>query len=262
VKLLIKLGGTLLENPETRVSLARQAAQLAARGDQTVVVHGGGKRLSRYLKERGVESEFRHGLRVTPPELMDAVLRIYAGEVNHRFLAELNGAGARAVGLSGVDAGLVRAVQLDPALGAVGRVESVDPAVLDMLTESGFLPLVACVAGGDAGAVFNVNADQMAAACGAGFRADRLIFLTDVAGVLDGQGALQQQLDIAGAEALIASGAAQGGMEAKLRAAIQALGDGADQIRIAAGAELDVLLRIVDADESLGTRLTRDASAA
>jgi len=258
VKLLIKLGGTLLENPETRASLARQAAALAARGDQTVVVHGGGKRLSRYLKEMGVESEFRNGLRVTPPELMDAVLRIYAGEVNHRFLAELNAAGAKAVGLSGVDAGLVRAVQLDPALGAVGRVESVDPAALDHLTAGGFLPLVACVAGGDAGAVYNVNADQMAAACGAGFQADRLIFLTDVAGVLDSDGTLQSRLDVKGAEALIASGAAHGGMEAKLRAAIQALHDGAAQIRIAAGAETDILTRLIDADEDLGTRLTID----
>ena len=258
MKLLIKLGGTLLENPETRASLARQAAQLAARGDQTVVVHGGGKRLSRYLKEGGIESEFRNGLRVTPPELMDAVLRIYAGEVNHRFLAELNGAGARAVGLSGVDAGLVRAVELDPALGSVGRVESVDPAVLDCLTSSGFLPLVACVAGGDAAAVFNVNADQMAAACGAGFRADRLIFLTDVAGVLDGDGVLQPHLDVAAAEALIESGAAQGGMEAKLRAAIQALADGAAQVRIAAGSEPDILTRLIDNDEDLGTRLTRE----
>ena len=95
MKLLIKLGGTLLENPETRESLSRQATALAARGDQTVVVHGGGKRLSRYLQEGGVESEFRNGLRVTPPALMDAVLRIYAGEVNHRFLAELRSASIR-----------------------------------------------------------------------------------------------------------------------------------------------------------------------
>ena len=184
MKLLIKVGGTLLENDETRRSLAEQLAARAASGDRTVVVHGGGKRLSRYLQKQGVESEFRNGLRVTPREIMDAVLRIYSGEVNHRFLAELGAAGARAVGLSGVDAGMVRAVQLDPELGAVGRVEEVNPAVLDLLTEAGYLPLVACVAGGAQGAIFNVNADQMAAACGDGFQADELIFLTDVAGVL------------------------------------------------------------------------------
>ena len=108
MKLLIKVGGTLLENDETRRSLAEQLAARAASGDRTVVVHGGGKRLSRYLQKQGVESEFRNGLRVTPREIMDAVLRIYSGEVNHRFLAELGAAGARAVGLSGVDADIMR----------------------------------------------------------------------------------------------------------------------------------------------------------
>ncbi len=256
MKLLIKIGGTLLEHDETRRSLARQLVARVAAGDRTVVVHGGGKRLSRYLQEQGVESEFRNGLRVTPRGILDAVLRIYAGEVNHRFLAELGDAGARAVGLSGVDAGLVRAVQLDPELGAVGRVESVDAGLLDLLTADGYLPLTACVAGSDHGAIYNVNADQMAAALGAGFQADRLIFLTDVAGVLDAGGALIPRLTAAEAELLIDSGVAQGGMEVKLRSAVSAVRGGAGEVRIAAGGEPDVISKLAVADADLGTRLT------
>ena len=241
MKLLIKIGGTLLEAAETRTSLAKQAAALAAEGRRTVLVHGGGKRLSRYLNEGGFESEFRNGLRVTPPEILDAVLRIFAGSVNHHFVAELQAAGARAVGLSGIDAGLVEAVQLDPALGAVGRVDKVNPQLLDLLTGQGYLPVVACVAGAADGSIYNVNADQMAAGCGAGFAADELVFLTDVGGVLDGDGKPLARLSCADAEALIASGVAHGGMEAKLRAAMSAVRTGAERVRILSGAEPDVL---------------------
>jgi acetylglutamate kinase len=254
MKLLIKIGGTLLESDDTRKSLARQAAALAAAGHQTALVHGGGKRLSRYLSESGYQSEFRNGLRVTPPEILDAVLRIFAGSVNHHFVAELQAAGGRAVGLSGIDAGLVAAVQLDPALGAVGRVERVDPALLNLLTGAGYLPVVACIAGGEAGAIYNVNADQMAAACGAGFQADDLIFLTDVGGVLDGEGRPLPRLTSDQAEALIASGVAHGGMEAKLRAAMSAVQTGAERVRIVSGAEPDVLDRLLAGDE-MGTTL-------
>lgn len=255
MKLLIKIGGTLLEWQQSRVALAKQSTALAAAGHRTVLVHGGGKRLSRYLKEGGFESEFRNGLRVTPPEILDAVLRIYAGSVNHHFLAELQAVGAKAVGLSGIDAGLVQAVELDPQLGAVGRVEKVNPELLDLLTANGYLPVVACVAGGAGGAIYNVNADQMAAGCGAGFQADELIFLTDVGGVLDGEGKPLPRVTCDQAEALIASGVAHGGMEAKLRAAMSAVQTGAERVRIVSGAEPDILPRLLGGEE-IGTSLT------
>ncbi|MBI1357244.1 MAG: acetylglutamate kinase [Acidobacteria bacterium] len=252
MKLLVKLGGTLLEAEATRKGLALQAAALVKAGHQVVIVHGGGKRLSRYLQEQGVASEFRNGLRVTPPDILDAVLRIYAGSVNHHLVSELQAAGALAVGLSGIDAGLTEAVQLDPALGAVGKVERVNAGLLDRLTETGYLPTVACIAGGADGAIYNVNADEMASAIGAGFRADRLIFLTDVGGVLDGDGKRVERMTVADADALIASGVAHGGMEAKLRAASRAVQGGAGEVRIAAGSDADILPRILDG-EPLGT---------
>ncbi len=190
MKVLIKLGGTLLDSEESRRSLARQIAVLPAQGIQAVVVHGGGKQMTRFLAERGIQSQFVGGLRVTTPEVVDAVLKVFAGSVNKDLVATLNGAGARAVGLSGIDAGLAKAIQMNPELGAVGRIESVDPSLLDLLVSNGFLPVVACVAGDRDGEVFNVNADQMAVACAAAFGATKLLFLTDVDGVRGAAGRL------------------------------------------------------------------------
>ena len=142
--------------------------------------------MTRYLAERGIPSTFVGGLRVTTPETLDAVLKVFAGTVNHELVAAINRAGALAVGLSGIDAFLVEAEQMDPALGAVGRVTKSNPALLHLLTANGYVPVVACVAGDRQGQVYNVNADQMAVACAAAFGAQQLIFLTDVEGVLDG----------------------------------------------------------------------------
>ena len=255
MKLLIKLGGTLLEEKETRWRLAVEIAAVVEAGHETVVVHGGGKRLSRYLSTHGIESEFRHGFRVTPPEMLDAVLRVFAGEINHHLVAELNHAGTRAVGLSGIDAGLIRAVPLAADLGAVGRVDQVDASILNLLTAQGYLPAVACVAGGRHDDIYNINADQMAVACAGGFAADELIFLTDVEGVLDQNGTLISKLTAGQAENLITSGVAHGGMEAKLRAATAGLGQGIACVRIVAGGAKRVLTRVVQG-EQMGTTLT------
>jgi acetylglutamate kinase len=179
---------------------------------------------------------------------------VVAGSVNRQLVAALNRAGARAVGISGIDAGLVEAEQMDPALGSVGRVARVDPALLDTLLAGGFLPAAACVAADREGRFYNVNADQMAAACAVVFGADQLIFLTDVAGVLDAGKALLPQLTVARSESLIAAGVATGGMLAKLNAAAAALREGVPQVRICAGAADGVLARIL-AGEEAGTRL-------
>src|SRR5437762_1806224 len=145
MKVLIKIGGTLLDDVAIRGAIAAQVA--AMNGTAVSVVHGGGKQMTRFLEERGVESTFVRGLRVTTPEIADAVLKVFAGSVNSQLVASLNGAGARAVGLTGLDAGLAVAEQLDPDLGLVGRVVRSDARLLDTLTGAGYLPVVACVAG-------------------------------------------------------------------------------------------------------------------
>jgi acetylglutamate kinase len=254
LKILVKLGGTLLDQEELRSSLAGQIAKAARDGNEVVVVHGGGKQMTRFLAERGIESRFVNGLRVTTPETMDAVVKVLAGTVNHELVAALSKAGACAVGLSGVDSGLAMAVQMDPALGSVGRVVSSNPALLRLLTANGYIPVVACMAGDAEGRMYNVNADQMAVACAAGFEAGQLVFLTDVDGVLDGSKRLCAELTAADCEGLIADGVATGGMQAKLNAATSALRQGVGQVRIAPGAAQDALARVL-AGEPLGTRL-------
>jgi len=255
VKVLVKLGGTLLDAAESRDSLAGQLATARARGVELVVVHGGGKQMTRYLAERGIESRFVGGLRVTTPETLDAVLKIFAGSVNHELVASLNRAGALAVGLSGIDALLAEAEEMDPALGAVGRVTRSNPALLHLLVGNGFIPVVACVAGDRQGRVYNVNADQMAVACAAAFGAERLVFLTDVEGVLDGDRRIRRVLTAAESRELIASGVATGGMQAKLNAALDALAGGVARVRIAPGAAPGVLARVLGGEE-IGTEMT------
>ena len=129
MRVLIKLGGTLLDDADSRHRLAREIVAVVRQGVETVVVHGGGKQMTRFLAERGIESRFVNGLRVTTPEVLDAVLKVFAGSVNQELVSALNRAGARAVGLSGIDACLVEAVQMDPELGAaLERVFHVDLA--------------------------------------------------------------------------------------------------------------------------------------
>jgi acetylglutamate kinase len=253
MRLLIKLGGTLLDAADLRERLAAEITQIA-REKQVVVVHGGGKQMTRFLAERGVESRFVNGLRVTTPDVIDAVVKVFAGSVNAQLVSSLRAAGARPVGLSGLSAGLVDAVQLDPELGQVGKPVTSDGRLLYLLAGEGYLPVVACVAGDRNGAIYNVNGDQMAVACAAGFAADQLIFLTDVEGVRDGGGQTRAQLTTVEAEALIASGVATGGMQAKLEAAIAALRQGVAQIRIAPGARVGVLQQLLEGDR-IGTRL-------
>jgi acetylglutamate kinase len=255
VKLLVKLGGTLLDAAESRDSLAAQLARARGRGVELVVVHGGGKQMTHYLAERGIESRFVGGLRVTTPETLDAVLKIFAGSVNHELVASLNRAGALAVGLSGIDALLAEAEEMDPALGAVGRVTKSNPALLHLLVGAGYVPVVACVAGDRQGRVYNVNADQMAVACAAAFGAERLVFLTDVEGVLDGERRIRRLLTAGESRDLIAAGVATGGMQAKLNAALDALAGGVARVRIAPGAAPDVLARVLDGEE-IGTEMT------
>jgi acetylglutamate kinase len=254
VKLLVKLGGTLLDDAVSRKRLARELTALRNQGHDLVVVHGGGKQMTRFLAERGVESKFVNGLRVTTPEVIDAVLKVFAGSVNHQLVSSLVEAGAKAVGLSGIDACLAEAEPLSDELGAVGRIVRSNPEVLNVLTASAFVPVVACVGGDRHGRVYNVNADSMAVACAAGFGAERLIFLTDVDGVRGADGNVIPSLTPKECNALIADGVATGGMQAKLNSASEAIAGGISQVIIAPGALESAAARIV-AGEAIGTKL-------
>ncbi len=254
MRALIKLGGSLLESADSRARLARELAEAVRQGVGLVVVHGGGKQMSRFLAERNVAGRFVGGLRVTTPEVLDAVVKVVAGSVNRELVATLVAAGARAVGLSGVDDCLLEAELMDEDLGAVGRPIRANPELLELLVERRFLPVVACVAGDRRGSIYNVNADQMAAALAAAFRAEFLIFLTDVGGVLGADGRPLPELTTAAARQLIAQGTATGGMQAKLEAATGALRAGVGSVFIAPGAEPGAIARVLAGDQ-VGTRL-------
>jgi acetylglutamate kinase len=230
MKILIKLGGTLLDGDATRQAIATQLAAARKINPQTVIVHGGGKQMTRFLAERNVESKFVEGLRVTSEEVLDAVLKVFAGSVNHQLVASLIAAGAPAVGITGIDACLAEAEQLRP--------------------------VVACVAGDRNGQIYNVNADQMAVSCASGFQADRLLFLTDVDGVKDGSGQVIPTLSLEQSRLLIADGIATGGMQAKLNAAADALLGGVGEVVIAPGAAPDIVARLLGG-EAVGTRFVR-----
>jgi len=256
VKILVKIGGSLLDEAGSRRRLAEEVASLYGDHRRLVLVHGGGKQMTRYLAEQGIESRFVNGLRVSTPEVIDAVLKIFTGTVNRQLVASLIAAGVPAVGLSGIDGALVEAEPLAPELGAVGRPFRSNAGLLEVLLDGGFLPVVACVAGDRQGNIFNVNADQMAVACAQGWGADLLVFLTDVEGVRDSSGQVLSQLSLEQAQELIDLGVATGGMLAKLNAARAALEGGIPEVRIAPGAVPGVLARLLEG-ERIGTRLSK-----
>jgi acetylglutamate kinase len=255
MRILVKLGGTLLDSPASRDRIADELAAVHRAGEHTLtVVHGGGKQMTRFLNERGIESRFVNGLRVSTPEVMDAVLKVFAGSVNKSLTSALIRAGVDAVGITGIDAALTEAEPMSPELGAVGRVTRTNPKLLDTLVNGGFLPVVACVAGSREGDIFNVNADQMAVACAVGFQAQRLFFMTDVEGVLDAAKATLPRLTLAESQELIETGVATGGMQAKLNAAQLALRQGVEQVVIAPGFRPGVLALLI-AGQPAGTAL-------
>ncbi|MBV9266247.1 MAG: acetylglutamate kinase [Acidobacteriaceae bacterium] len=253
MKVLVKLGGTLLDDADSRNSLGRQLAEVSRRYE-LVAVHGGGKQVTRYLEERGIASRFVGGLRVSDDAVIEAVTKVIAGTVNKQLVSAIVAAGESAVGLSGIDGPLTTAVQLSPELGAVGKPVKTDGRLLNLLVNAGHVPVIACVAGDVAGRIYNVNADQMAVSCALGWGASKLLFLTDVPGVKDSSGSLIARLSPGALRHLISSGVAHGGMQAKLEAAITALQGGVEEITVALGREPGICHRLL-AGESLGTRI-------
>lgn len=255
MRLVIKVGGTILENQDSCAKIARQLAEVA-REHELVVVHGGGKQVTRFLEERGVTSEFVNGLRVSDEAVIDAVTQVIAGAVNKRLVAAIIAAGESAVGLSGVDGTLTVATQLNASLGFVGKPDQTDGRLLDLLVHAGYLPVVACIAGDRQGNIYNVNADQMAVSCAIGWRAERLFFLTDVDGVRGKHGQVLPSICLDEIAELTSSGVAKAGMQAKLEAAAGALRAGIMEVAIAHGREAEICRRLV-AGQVVGTHLSR-----
>lgn len=260
MKVLIKLGGTLLDDAAKRASMAQQLAW-AATQCTLAVVHGGGKQVTKYLEERGVKSEFINGLRVSDEAVIDAVTRVIAGGVNKQLVAAAIAAGCNAVGISGVDGAMIGASRLSEQMKFTGKPAAADGKLLDVLTGAGYLPVVACIAGDRAGNIYNVNADQLAVSCAVGWKADKLFFLTDVAGVKSGAGETIPHLNPSDVQSLIASGVAHGGMQAKLESSVWALESGLKEVVVAPG-QADNICRDLLNGEARGTSITLENTGA
>ncbi|MGH9481781.1 MAG: acetylglutamate kinase [Terriglobales bacterium] len=256
MRTLLKLGGKLLE-PAPAPELVAALARARAAGEELIIVHGGGRAVSGLLRRLGLASEFRQGLRVTHAETLQAVVMALAGEVNTRLVAALNAAGVRAVGLTGLDAASVTARAERPELGAVGTITAVNPSLWLALLAAGVTPVLAPLASDGAGGALNVNADQFAAAVAAACGAARVLFATDVAGVLDAAGQPLAQVSLAQLEAMAASGAIRDGMLPKADACRTALQAGATpQVEIVGPAATSRLDQILAGAPAGGTRVT------
>jgi acetylglutamate kinase len=260
VKVLIKIGGALLDSPESRTRLAAEISAAINNGSTVVVVHGGGRQMTSFLSERGIESRFIDGLRVTTPEVMDAVLKVLAGSVNQELVASFIAAGVRAVGLTGMDGLLTEAAPISAELGSVGRPAQSNPRLLTLLSENGYVPVIACLAGDGLGRFYNVNGDQMAVSVAIAIRADKLIFLTDVAGVRNKTNVICSTLSVNDCRNLIEIGVASGGMRAKLEAASDAVRHGIGEVVIAPGAVPGAIEKLLTGDP-LGTKLVAEIGA-
>jgi len=250
--LVVKLGGTTIGEQQ---GVLDEIARIA-RTRPVVVVHGGGKRLTAWLDRLGVPTRFERGRRVTDDAAIEVAWAVLAGLVNGELVAALRGAGADAVGLSGVDGDLLHGERI-PELGRVARVVAVNRDLLDSLLVAGRVPVIAPLARDEDGVVCNVNADEAAAGIAADVGARRTVLLTDVDAVLDAGGRAIRTLGAATAEALIADGTIAGGMVPKVEAALGALGPSPDpdaEVVIADGRAADALVRALG-DRAFGTRI-------
>jgi acetylglutamate kinase len=234
MKYVVKLGGAGLENPVLLDGSMRAIAELVRDGNQVAVVHGGGVQLTRMLKALGIESTFVNGLRVTDKETRDVAVMVLAGRVNKGLVAALGALGQPAVGLCGGDGLIFRARKKRTAddLGFVGEIASSDSRWLDAIWQLNSVPVISSLALGFDGEYYNVNADEMAAACAMACSADALVFLTDVPGVKGATGEVLRWLSIDQIAEMAQSAVISGGMLPKLGACRQALLNGVKRVRI------------------------------
>jgi acetylglutamate kinase len=262
--IVVKIGGAALEDAATLRKCARAIAELAQDGHRVAVVHGGGSALTRMLKQLGKQSKFVGGLRVTDAETRDVALMVLGGIVNKKMVAAIQAAGMPAVGFCGGD-GMsfrarrkhVRSNDLSSVdLGFVGEICFAEPCWIQALWQQGGIPVLASLALGADGEYYNVNADEMAAACAAACHADALIFLTDVPGVKNAEGTVIPWLNTKQADDLAAGSVVSGGMLPKLQACKQALKEGVGRVRILPATEADALPQFYLTKIPCGTEVT------
>lgn len=267
---VVKYGGNAMGDPELGQAFARDIALLKQSGINPIVVHGGGPQIGSLLEKLGIESRFEGGLRVTDRKTVEVVEMVLAGSINKEIVALINAEGEWAIGLCGKDGNMVFAEKaqkkvMDPDssiervldLGFVGEIVEVDRTLIDLLAKSEMIPVIAPVAPGRDGHTYNINADTFAGAIAGALSATRLLFLTDVPGVLDRQGNLLKELSVAQARQLIGDGTISGGMIPKVETCIQAIEGGVEGVVILNGKTAHAVLLELFTEQGAGTLIVK-----
>lgn len=267
---VVKYGGNAMGDPELGQAFARDIALLKQSGINPIVVHGGGPQIGSMLNKMGIESRFEGGLRVTDRATVEIVEMVLAGSINKEIVALINAEGEWAIGLCGKDGNMVFAEKahktvIDPDssiekivdLGFVGEIVEVDRTLIDLLAKSEMIPVIAPVAPGRDGHTYNINADTFAGAIAGSLNAKRLLFLTDVPGVLDRQGNLIKELSVAQARQLMEDGTISGGMIPKVETCIQAIEGGVEGVVILNGKTAHAVLLELFTEQGAGTLIIK-----
>ena len=257
--IVVKYGGAAMKDSSLKEKVIRDVVFMACVGLRPVVVHGGGPEINTWLDKLGIEPQFKNGLRVTDAATMDVVEMVLVGRVNKEIVALINQAGGSAVGLCGIDANLIKARPADTeGVGFVGEVASIDTRILETLVEKGHIPVVSSVAADETGQSYNINADTVAGEIAAALGAEKLILLTDTAGILrdyHDPATLIPKLDIYTARQLIETGIVSGGMIPKVNCCVRSLAQGVKAAHIVDGRLPHALLLEIFTDAGIGSML-------
>ncbi len=265
---VVKYGGNALAGTSEHDALSLFAEDIVLMrlvGMRPVVVHGGGPQISEMMARLGKQSEFVDGLRVTDAETVGIARMVLKGQVNPQLVAAINVHGNYAVGVSGVDGGLIRAVSRDPALGFVGDVTKVDPGVLHGLLDDEFIPVIATIGSDETGQAYNINADTVAGAIAESLHAEKLVYLTDIEGLrrdVDDAASLIRQTDADELDSMVADGTIAGGMIPKVTSCTHAVRHGVRNAHILDGRIAHVLLLEIFTDSGIGTMIRGAQEAA
>ena len=267
--IVIKYGGHAMVDEKLKMTFAMDIVMMKYVGINPVVVHGGGPQIGGFLAKLGKDSTFVRGMRVTDKETMDIVEMVLVGSVNKEIVGLINHHGGKAVGLSGKDGNLIRAEKYTLGeqkekdtppeiidLGLVGKVKELNASLITSLVRGGFIPVIAPTGVGDGGETYNINADIVAGEVAAALSAEKLILLTDVQGILDGDGRLIDSIDRAGMDDLIARGVISGGMYPKVKCCLKALRGGVGKTHIIDGRVNHAILLEMFTDRGIGTEVT------
>jgi len=263
--MVIKYGGNAMTDPALQKAFAEDVVLLKLVGINPVVVHGGGPQIEQALKRLGLKGEFIQGMRVTDPQTMEVVEWVLGGEVQQDIVGLINQAGGKAVGLTGRDGAMIRAQKLkmldnaDPSIehdiGQVGDIVSVDPSVVKALQDDAFIPVISPIGFGENNESYNINADVVAAKLATVLKAEKLLMLTNISGVLDKQGQLLTDLTARRIDELFADGTISGGMLPKIAGALDAAKSGVNAVHIVDGRVPHVLLLEILTEQAFGTMI-------